>query len=221
MTEHHKEILKLRERMSFLGYEFLTWCFLLLDRDDAKAHIKVITNNKLFKEEPHIVLGKRLVTCLPELKEQKTSVISPILEASHEAFASIRNGHMIETLSLTIKFSSLSVAFNLHAQDFAFTQAQLKSDFGKDSLLENEQSLDEKDKNREEIFLRMAALDDTERVIDAVFQYFLKLRLNEKAYKYELSLMRDQVDKRLGGYLAQPRSVENLARAISPGNDFL
>lgn len=203
-VEHHKEILRLRESTSFIGYEFLTWVFLLLDRDDREEQIAAITKGVLFKEEANIVLGQRLVTCLLNQKEQKTSVKSPILEASHEAFASIRNGHMVESLSIVIGISEISISLNLHAQDFAITQAQIKSNYGKDALTDGEEALDEKDQNHEEIFLRAAALDDAERVIQALYERFLALRLNESIFSSELALMRQQVDKRLGGYLAQP-----------------
>lgn len=205
MNDHTKEIVRLRERANLLGCEFLTWSFLLLDRDDAEIQIKGITKDVLFKQEAHIALGKRLVTCMPQVKEQKTSVNSPILEASHEAFASIRNGHMIESLAISIQMASLSVVLNLHAQDFAITQAQIKSDYGKETLSEDEKSLDEHEQNREEIFLRLAAIDDAERVLNALFEHFLSLRLNEQTYKRELAMMRAQVDKRLGSYLAEPQ----------------
>lgn len=204
-----KEIMRLRDNANFLGYEFLTWCFLLLDRDDREEKVQQITKGVLFKEEVSIVLGKRLVTCLLQLKEQKTSVSSPVLEASHEAFASIRNGHVVESLALTINFSSLSVALNLHAQDFSITQAQIKSNYGKDALSEDEKALEEKEQNREEIFLRMAALDDAERVLNALYEHFLCLRIDDKAFKRELMLMQKQVEGRLGSYLAEPRVVPN------------
>lgn len=213
-TEHQKEIVKLRESAGFLGYEFLTWVFLLLDREDSEKRVSAITKDALFKNELSIVLGSRLVTCLLGNKEQKTSVKSPVLEESHEAFASIKNGHVVESLSVVVSFSEISVSLMLHAQDFAFTQAQIKSNYGKEALSEDEEALDEKEQNREEIFLRVAALDDVERGIQALYEHFLALRLKESDYKQELLAMRQLVDKRLGSYLAQPKNNKD---EIRPG----
>lgn len=203
MTDFAKEIMRLRDNAGFLGYEFLTWCFLLLDRDDALEQMHEIAKNVVPNQKPELVLGQRMVTCLLNHKDQKTSLKTPLLEASYEAFASIRNGHLIESLALELVLSDLRVSFCLHAQDFALTQVQIKSNFDEESLTDNEDSLNELDKNREEIFLRVAALDDTESVINALYEHFLGLRLNEESCMKEIVSMRKQVDKRLGSYLSQ------------------
>lgn len=202
MNDQNKEIMKLRDSTAYIGYEFLTWVFLLLDRDDAEVHIKSLLKKVLVREEVSIILGSRMVTSLPHLREQKTSVQSPLLEQSHEAFASIKNGHLIESLALIINLSSFSVSLNIHASDFAITQAQIKSNYGKDALSEDEKALDEHEQNREEIFLRMAAIDDCEAVINALLESFLSIRLDKLSFERELEAMRKQVNKRLGNYLS-------------------
>lgn len=201
MNNDFKDMLRLREQLGFLGYEFLTWTFLLLDRDTAKEDIASITKDVLFKDEASLVLGTKLVTCSLINKEQKTSVACPILEDSHEVFASLRNGHLIESLSLGISFGGVIVECSLHAQDFAITGLKIKSAYEAESLTDDENDLDESEKNREELFLRMAAVSDAEKIIDALFNNFLMARMNDKSFSTVVKQMRQQIEDRLGNYL--------------------
>ncbi|MCA9507647.1 MAG: hypothetical protein KC505_04400 [Myxococcales bacterium] len=194
MLTHTKEIARLRDNASFLAYEYLSWLFLLLDRENAGEIISDITKDVLFKEDIKITLGTKLVTCLFNHKEQKTSITSPCLEESHEIFASLRNGHMVESLAIMIGFSDYSLHVQLNATDFALTQIKLKTDYENDDL-NQEESLSEQDKTREAIFLRMSAIKDLEKILDALFSRFLQIRL--KTYQQELSHMRQHIDKRL------------------------
>jgi hypothetical protein len=202
MNDQMKQIMRLRDSANFLGYEFLSWCFLLLDREDSGRLVDSITKDLLFKTELRIVLGQSMVTCLLNHKEQKTSLRNPLLEESHEAFASLRNGHVIESLALALNMGELALTVVLHAQDFGLSQVKIKNAFDSENLSDGEDELNEQERNREEIFLRMAALDDAERIINALYEHFLSLRLNDSSYSQELKLMRSQIEGRLGGYLA-------------------
>lgn len=205
MVNHVKEIARMREHASFLGYEFLTWTFLLLDREDAKLEVERITKGCLFKNEVALVLGTRLTTCLFNHKEQKTSIASPILEDSHEVFASLKNGHLVEALALSFSFGEITVSLMLHAQDFAITQVKIKNNYENSSLSDEENTLSEQEKNREEIFLRMAAIEDAEAIVDALYGHFLDVKLDDHSFKSTLKAMREQIEKRLGHYLRQDR----------------
>jgi hypothetical protein len=196
MTNHLRENMQIREQKSFLGYEFLTWLFLLLDSDNAKNKVLEITQNLLFKIDVSMVLGSRVTTCLFDNKEQKTSVACPILESSYEVFASLKNGHLIESLALIISFDELKISLMLHAQDFALTQVKIKNNFDNESLTEQE-DLSEAEKISEEIFLRISTLSDAEKIVDAFNEYFLRLRLDHEAYFSQLKNMREQVENRL------------------------
>lgn len=209
MLNHVKEIGRLRDNASFLSYEYLTWLFLMLDRDDAQEIITAITTNLVFKEEIKIALGTRLVTCLFNHKEQKTSVTSPLLEESHEIFASLRNGHLVESMAITIGFSDYSINLQLNATDFALTQVKLKNNY-EDTDGEQEE-LSEQEKVRETLFLRMSAMKDMEKVLDALFAEFLKIRMD---YTQELKRMRKHVDERLEKCLA-PKEQRQEAPATS------
>ncbi len=201
MLNHIKEIARLRDNAGFIAYEYLTWLFLLLDRPNAEEEVRAITKDKIFKEDVKVVLGNRLVSCLLHHKEQKTSVVSPLLEESHEIFASFRNGHVVESMALSIGFGDYSVSLQLNASDFSLSQVKLKNNYeDKDFFSEQEEEkLSEQDKTRENIFLRMSALRDVEKVLDALFGEFLQIRTTN--YSEAIAAMRKHIDSRLAGAL--------------------
>jgi hypothetical protein len=209
MSDTIKNIARLRESANFLGYEFLSWLFLMLDHDDANNELSKITKDLVFKTEVKVVLGNKLVTCLFTHREQKTSVVNPVLEASNEIFASLRNGHVIESLVISIGLAEISIALTLHAVDFALTQVKIKNNYDNDALSDGEEALSEQDKNQEEIFLRLAAVEDTEAVVNGLFEHWLALRLDSSRYQKELMRMRGQIDQRLGTYITKHKVVTN------------
>ena len=215
MSEHSKNIARLRENSNFLGFEFLSWLFLLLDHDNSQEQVSQITKGLVFKTEAQVVLGNKLVTCLFTHREQKTSVTSPLLEASHEVFASLRNGHVVESLAINIILAEISIGLTLHASDFALTQVKIKNNYQSESLSEDEENLSEHDKNQEEVFLRLAAVDDVERVINGLYEHWIKLRMNSQEQALELVRMRQQIEERLGSYIAKGiNKNQGLAPAI-------
>jgi hypothetical protein len=208
MADHVREIARIREQTNFLGYEFLSWLFLLLDRDNGQDEITQLIKKASFNAEVKLVLGNRLITCLFNHKEQKTSIISPILETSHEIFASLKNGHLVEAMALSASFAEIHVSFQLHAQDFALTQVKIKSNYDNDTLSDEEDTLSEEDLRREELFLRFAAVDDVECLIDTLYEQFLRIRLDAKLFAFSLKTMRGQVEARLNGYLRETHMPE-------------
>ncbi len=202
MKEHIQRVAELREKANFLGYEFLSWLFLLLDRENAKDEITELVKG-ITPGHCSVVLGQRLVTCLLLHKEQKTSVVSPLLEDSHEVFASLKNGHVIEALSLAFLIDETKITLGLNAYDFALSQTKITANFERESV--DDEDLSEDDQKREEIFLRMAALADAEEIIDRLYRKFVTLRLNRSAYSEHLRAMRTQVEERLGNYLKKGR----------------
>lgn len=200
MENHIKDIARLRDSKNFLGFEFLSWLFLLLEHEDASKQIEHISKDLVYKTQVQVVLGNKLVSCILAHREQKTSVASPLLETSDEIFASLRSGQVVEMLAISVSLSEIVINITLHATDFALTQIKIKNNYESETLLEDEESLSEQDKNQEEVFLRLAALDDVERVLNGIFEYWLRLRLNPRDYAEELKRMRHQIEARLGNY---------------------
>lgn len=209
MTERYQELARLREQTSFLGYEFLSWLFLSLDRETAKDDMATITAG-IGTDHCSVVLGNRLVTCLLLHKEQKTSVVSPLLEDSHEVFASLKNGHVIESLALAFLIDETKVTLSLHAQDFAIAQAKITANF--ENAQTEDDDLDEDEQKREDVFLRLAALVDIEEIIDRLYRKFLSVRIDQANYAALLRTMREQVEDRLNNYLkkGKPAVVPSL-----------
>ena len=175
MVNTFNENAKVREQANFLGYEFLTWLLLLVD-SDSSAELVSYTRNIIPKIDVSMVLGQRVITSLLSHKEQKTSITCPILESSHEVFASLRNGHLVEALSLVVSLGELSVSFMIHAVDFSFTQVKIKNNFQSEILPHQDDGLNEADILQEEIFLRMNTLGELELVIDRLYTRFLEER---------------------------------------------
>lgn len=201
MNERIKLIARLREEANFLGYEFLTWLFLYVDHEEAKDNFTT-----MFGDDSYIILGQRLVTCLLNHKEQKTTIISPILEDSHEVFASFKNGHLVEVLSLSVSQGDVRVDVTLHAQDFAFTQVKIKDNFDNDNLVDEDGGLSEEDQLREDVFLRIKAIENVEAIIDKLYAHYCSLRLDKAMFSTSLEHMRAQIDKRLN-FHQQKKSV--------------
>lgn len=196
MTDKFKEMARMREQTNFLGFEFLTWLFLLIEHEHGRASLPAIT-----KDNVALLFGNRVVTCLLNHKEQKTSIVSPLLEDSHEVFASLKNGHVIEALSLVVAINDIKISLMLHAQDFSFTQLKIHQDFEDTSVDDENARLSEEDETREEIFLRVCALRDVEAVVNGIFAHFCQLRFSDGQYKEQMQKMRTQIENRLGHYL--------------------
>lgn len=196
MTKTHGDIIKFREQAAFLGYEFLTW--LLLTTEDQEHDQDVA---KLFpKQNANLYVGGRVVTCLLTHKEQKNTIVCPSLKHSHEIYASLKNGHVVEALSLLLSFEDRTVNFLLHAADGAFTQVKITNNFDQSSLTEDE-GLSEEDQIQEEIFLRDSALSDIELVIEKLYQQFLHHRFDSQGYRSYQQLMRERIESRLAQHI--------------------
>lgn len=195
-----KLITELREQKNFLGYEFLTWLFLLLDADDGGERVLSILKGTLPKTDVNVSLGTSVITSLIEHREQRTTIKSPVVEANHEVFASLKNGHLMESIALSVSMSEITVTFMLDARDFSFAQVKITSNFV-DEAWSVDHDLNQEDRLREEIFLRMATIEDVELVIDTLFRAFFDVRMNQARYHESIEQMRDQVKKRINSYL--------------------
>jgi hypothetical protein len=197
MHDSQKRWADLKDKIDFLGYEFLTWLFLSLGRPQSYSEINLMLKANPRQPDVEVDLGSRIVTTLLNHREQKTTVASPLLLDSHEVYASIRNGHAVETLALVIRLSDTVVSFTLNAADFSFTQMKIKNNFEEEAQGQEEEGLTEQDQSREAIFLRMAATSQVETIVDAMFATFVKRRLAESAYTDEIIQMKSHVELRL------------------------
>lgn len=196
MTKTHGDIIKFREQAAFLGYEYLTWLFLSTEDQEHDQDV----SNLFLKQNAKLYVGGRVVTCLLTHKEQKNTIVCPSLKHSHEIYASLKNGHVIEALSLLLAFEDRTINFLLHASDGAYTQVKITNNFENASLADDE-GLSEEDHMQEEIFLRNSALSDIELVIEKLYQQFLKHRLDAQGYKNYQHRMRQKIESRLAQHI--------------------
>src|SRR5262245_50940595 len=124
LKEH--DLIQFREQTSFLGYEFLVWTFLLLEKPESSDEVASMIS-AMMKTSCRLVVGSRLSTCLMNHKEQKTVICCPIMEDSHEVYASLKNGHVIESLALVLYHNDDSIKFLLHAHDGGITHVTISN----------------------------------------------------------------------------------------------
>lgn len=198
MSIRPNDMIKFREHTSFLGYEFLSWVLIKIAHEPAI--LETIIGKHFFKTDARLTLGNRLTTCLLNHKEQKTTISCPIMEESHEVYASLKNGHVIEALSLVLSLDEMKINCMVHAQDAAITQVKIQNNFDENSYAEDD-GLTEEDQAREDVFLRAKALFDLEKVVDALYEHFLAVRVDAKQYVTTHNEMRALVEKRLADYL--------------------
>lgn len=191
MQDDRRRYLALKEQLEFLGYEFLTWVFLLTAKTPDEARALLPSAQK----DSDLCLGSKIVTTRLNHKEQKTSVVSPLLHESEEVFASIRNGHLVETLSLTLHTEDTTYFWTVNAHDFSITQVKIKNNFDDDQgpNQEGEEGLSVDDQVREQLFLRMKSLDRIEGITDALFFEFVDRRLQRSEYLSQMASMRAHI----------------------------
>ena len=80
---------------------------------------------------------------------------------------------------------------------------KIKNNYQSESLADDEEALSEQDKNQEEVFLRLAAVEDAERVINGLYEHWIRIRLNTRQQALELARMRQQIEQRLGSYITK------------------
>lgn len=206
---------RLRDQLNFLGYEFLTWLFVFTHNDEINR--LDFSSNDEFK----IFLGSKVSMCLLGNKEQKTTINSPLLEESKEAFLCIKNGLLVENLSLAINIDDTNITLQLHAHDFSFNQLKIKENFDNDlndfSRDDSDNKLSERDQNHQDIMLRMATSDQVEGILNNIFNYFIDIRLSGKDYIILINHMRELVNNNLKQQLSDSNHVSvELTHEIAP-----
>lgn len=191
MQDDRRRYLALKEQLDFLGYEFLTWTFLLIAKTPDEAVALLSSTQK----DIEVSLGSKIITTRLNHKEQKTSVVTPLLHESQEVFASIRNGHVVETMSFVMRNDETIYSWIVNAHDFSITQVKIKNNFDDDAQANNEQEegLSFEDQVREQLFLRTKSLDVIDGIVDTLFSQFMKRRLQQSDYLSEMASMRAHV----------------------------
>lgn len=185
-----------RSRLSFLGPEFLTWLYFHLDMQGGSAQLSIAdTQSGKGLTSAEIIVGNRVTIKHLALKEMCVTVASPMLDDSGEVLQAVQSGGLIYVLALQAHVEDRKYDFTLNANDGALSQVKIHEAFSEeqDEYVEGEKEGAVKLSEEETFFLRIAAIEELEAIVDGIYEQFLQARL-APAYAYEtLNSLRNHV----------------------------
>ncbi len=189
----------MRQRLNFLGAEFLTWLYFYLEKEGGFLKLED------FKINPHLNgahvrmgVGKRMTLIPLGYKDRKTQLVSPMLDDSGEVFSAISSGQLISSMEMELVIAERMINFAIHASDGALTQVRLSQLFEEsgdvaDKQFGDDKAIDDEVSAETTLLLRMSALDDLEEIVDKLFQRFLTRRLAQAFASEDIKLMKNVV----------------------------
>ena len=189
----------------FLGPEFLTWLFFHLE-----AHDWAIPTSELGGDctsrftNPHVLFapGQKILLKAADGSNTKVALSGTGLDGSGELHQAIRRGAFIESLGLMLALDGQVYSFVINGMDGSLSGVKLPN-----LLADGETDEEANPASRggrklnlpvdEVVFLRAAALQDIEKVLDGLFSLFLTRRLARAFVQEDLSLIRQNVQKSL------------------------
>ena len=150
-------------RYKFLGNEFLTWLWFMIETDPARLH----------KYDPHMVslnTGSRLV--LENLRNgaKETICITGDNADLEEGMLALKKGSIVTEIHLSYKAGSQHWKFNLKGESLNISNLRLPETGPVETKEDLEGAVLEK------IYL----IDRVVRLVNNLFAHFIKLRLSEK-----------------------------------------
>lgn len=150
-------------RYKFLGHEFLTWLWYVIDRDQGS--FTDASGTSFF-----LVIGNRIV-CenIVEDNTVETVTIKGDNAGLEEGLLALRKGSVVTELSLSLNYIEQNWEFNLKGENFHFTG------FKHPETEKIEKKEDREGALLEKVYLYGKAVE----LVNLVFLNFLKLRLSE------------------------------------------
>ena len=210
----------LRLRLSFLGPEFLTWLYFHLDQVGGEILVsELVPNWPSLTQKMQIGVGNQMTLKSLMSTDMRVSILASTLEERGEVLQSIREGTLIDTLSLEITLGKRTHSFVVHSLDGAIGKARTVQDFQEEDravveehAVENEQMTLETN-----LLLRMANMDEIEDILDGLFNRFLRRRLAQAFIKQEIGAMRQMI---ADGLLAKlPKLAKPATEPLRPNQE--
>jgi len=155
-------------RYKFIGHEFLTWLWFLIETD----------GHRLGQSEPQpiaLALGKRIVLENPREDHSEKVTIKGDYANFEAGILPLRQGSLVTELSLEAKSAEMSWEFNLKGESLSVSSMKMSTTGPIESLDDVEGAILEK------VYLIETIL----QFIDSLFEGFLKMRItndwNDKA----------------------------------------
>jgi hypothetical protein len=150
-------------RYAFLGNEFLTWIWFLIENDDA-------TIAKCGEEEAELLVGNRMVLINRWANGMETITIKGDAAGLEEGLLALGKGALITEINLIFKSASLQWQFSIKGESLNFSSFKLP-----------ETGAVEQPEEMEGLILdKLYLYEKPFQFIDALYRKFISLRLSEK-----------------------------------------
>ena len=150
-------------RYKFLGHEFLTWLWYLIEKDDA-----VLTHSEL--PTMTLALGKRMVLENPRENHAETITIKGGYSNFDTGYLPLKQGALVTEISLETKSKETTWEFNLKGESLAVANMRI-SNLGP---IESDEDIE--GAVLEKIYL----LEQIHTYTDTLFEKFLRLRVSNQ-----------------------------------------
>lgn len=188
--------------LAFLGPEFLTWLYFYLDEKGGEIRFSDISKTKVnFEDSFRICVGNRAALRPLNTSSSSVTVTGTALDDSGEVLQAFRAGALVDSLSIELHFSQTVYSFIINAKDASISQfksvqpfaEKTTSSFTLEDANENDSAGMQEIEDEGNVIIRMSALDETETILDALYELFLERRLHQAFVSQDLANMRRSV----------------------------
>lgn len=209
--------------LNFLGPEFLSWLYFYIDAKNGEFHFSEYSKTKVtFEDAFRMCIGNRAALRPLIGTSASVTVTGTALDDSGEVLQAFRAGALVDSLSLEIHFSQSVYTFIVNAKDASISQFRTIQPFAEKSpstfamQREDEEEMDSAELEDEaNVLVRMAALDETETILDALYKHFLERRLHQGFVSNDLANMRRVVSEGLEAKLPPSEQRKRIQSVIA------
>jgi hypothetical protein len=181
---------------NFLGAEFLTWLYFHLEEENYEVATEAILPGRGdLGETLHFRIGRKLNLAETDPEGLRVTLAGPQLDESGEILQAIRGGAFVASLGLEVSFLDRVILATLKAEDGSIREVKI-TDVAppeEDEMAEESARARQRLGAEEALFLRMAALDELEDVVDGLFRRFLTRRLARAFLTEDLGRIRRSI----------------------------
>lgn len=158
-------------RYAFLGNEFLTWIWFLIENDDA-------TIAKCVEDAAELLVGNRMVLINRWANGMETITIKGDAAGLEEGLLALSKGALVTEINLIFKSASLQWQFSIKGESLSFSSFKLP-----------ETGAAEQPEEMEGLILdKLYLYEKPFQFIDALYRKFISLRLSDKWQETQLHM---------------------------------
>lgn len=195
---------------SFLGPEFVTWLFFHLEGEGWMLDLpEAMGAGRKEGSTVAFAVGEKAQLRTLDKTGARVTLAGPDLDDSGELLQAVRRGAFLETLELQVAISERVYTFTLRAADGGISSVKLPElppmDSEEDPGADPTERKTRRPRVDDLLTLRMACLEEVERIVDALFARFVTRRLARAWHTEDISAMRKKVASGLAARLGANR----------------